>query len=233
MFVAKWWIIVYIYMCWIFIWLHCILIIIYRISNIVITLIPNLTSFRFDGNYELLVAIGNHWVGDILQPCLITTNTIKISNEEVRSCYDWGHVQWIVALSDEENIVGSFDVHEMHAYFKCFTVRSAHQPDLFRVITIVTNNKHRIITFCNLDRGNFLTRGYIWWWNKLKVLACAKLQREMISCTLVYFFCMENHLWKYQPKRTHISWDMNENINIDYFWKLLQYLGFCKAPSDI
>ena len=26
-------------------------------------------------------------------------------------------------------------------------------------------------------------------------------------------FCMENHLWKFQPKWTHISWDMNENIN--------------------
>ena len=26
-------------------------------------------------------------------------------------------------------------------------------------------------------------------------------------------FCMENHLWKFQSKRTHISWDMNENIN--------------------
>ena len=26
-------------------------------------------------------------------------------------------------------------------------------------------------------------------------------------------FCMENHLWKFQPKRTHISGDMNENIN--------------------
>ena len=65
---------------------------------------------------------------------------------------------------------------------------------------------------------------------------------------------MENHLWKFQPKQTHISWDMNENINkenkkncgfgealqershtiiIDSFlqWlflsKLLQYLGFC------
>ena len=24
---------------------------------------------------------------------------------------------------------------------------------------------------------------------------------------------MENHLWKFQPKRTHISWDMNETIN--------------------
>ena len=24
---------------------------------------------------------------------------------------------------------------------------------------------------------------------------------------------MENHLWKFQPKRTHISWDMNANIN--------------------
>ena len=24
---------------------------------------------------------------------------------------------------------------------------------------------------------------------------------------------VENHLWKFQPKRTHISWDMNENIN--------------------
>ena len=24
---------------------------------------------------------------------------------------------------------------------------------------------------------------------------------------------MENILWKFQPKRTHISWDMNENIN--------------------
>ena len=23
-------------------------------------------------------------------------------------------------------------------------------------------------------------------------------------------FCMENHLWKFQPKQTHISWDMNE-----------------------
>ena len=22
-------------------------------------------------------------------------------------------------------------------------------------------------------------------------------------------FCMENHLWKFQPKRTHINWDMN------------------------
>ena len=26
-------------------------------------------------------------------------------------------------------------------------------------------------------------------------------------------FCMEYHLWKFQPKQTHISWDMNENIN--------------------
>ena len=26
-------------------------------------------------------------------------------------------------------------------------------------------------------------------------------------------FRMENHLWKFQPKRTRISWDMNENIN--------------------
>ena len=26
-------------------------------------------------------------------------------------------------------------------------------------------------------------------------------------------FCMENHLWEFQPKRTHICWDMNENIN--------------------
>ena len=25
--------------------------------------------------------------------------------------------------------------------------------------------------------------------------------------------CMENQLWKFQLKRTHISWDMNENIN--------------------
>ena len=24
---------------------------------------------------------------------------------------------------------------------------------------------------------------------------------------------MENHLWKFQPKRTDISWEMNENIN--------------------
>ena len=24
---------------------------------------------------------------------------------------------------------------------------------------------------------------------------------------------MENHLWKFQPKQTHISWDMNENKN--------------------
>ena len=24
---------------------------------------------------------------------------------------------------------------------------------------------------------------------------------------------MENHVWKFQPERTHISWDMNENIN--------------------
>ena len=24
---------------------------------------------------------------------------------------------------------------------------------------------------------------------------------------------MENHLWKFQPIQTHISWDMNENIN--------------------
>ena len=24
---------------------------------------------------------------------------------------------------------------------------------------------------------------------------------------------MENQLWKFQPKQTHISWDMNENIN--------------------
>ena len=27
---------------------------------------------------------------------------------------------------------------------------------------------------------------------------------------------MENHLWKFQLKQTHISWDMNENINKEY-----------------
>ena len=26
-------------------------------------------------------------------------------------------------------------------------------------------------------------------------------------------FSMENHLWKFQPKQTHNSWDMNENMN--------------------
>ena len=26
---------------------------------------------------------------------------------------------------------------------------------------------------------------------------------------------MEFHLWKFQPKRTHISWDKNENIIIN------------------
>ena len=46
------------------------------------------------------------------------------------------------------------------------------------------------------------------------MLACAKLYKEKGS--IVHRFtclCMENHLWKFQPKRTHISWDINENIN--------------------
>ena len=39
------------------------------------------------------------------------------------------------------------------------------------------------------------------------------VQRERINCTSVFLFLYGNHLWKFQPKRTHISWDMNENIS--------------------
>ena len=34
-------------------------------------------------------------------------------------------------------------------------------------------------------------------------------------------FCMENHLWKFQPKWTRISWDMKENINKRKWKKIL------------
>ena len=46
------------------------------------------------------------------------------------------------------------------------------------------------------------------WRYWVRVVAYAKLQTEMINCTSVYLF-----LWKFQPKRTHISWVVNENRN--------------------
>ena len=51
----------------------------------------------------------------------------------------------------------------------------------------------------------------------LKVLGkCWLVQNYKEKGSIVHqftCFCMENHLWKFQHKRTHISWDMNENIN--------------------
>ena len=54
--------------------------------------------------------------------------------------------------------------------------------------------------------------------SRLKVLGksvglCKTTKRKDQLSIQFTCFCMENHLWKFQPKRTHISWDMNENIN--------------------
>ena len=38
-------------------------------------------------------------------------------------------------------------------------------------------------------------------------------RKNQLYISLITCFCMENYLWKFQPKRTYISWDMNENIN--------------------
>ena len=55
---------------------------------------------------------------------------------------------------------------------------------------------------------------YCW----LKVLGksvdlCKTTKRKNQLYISLLVFCVENHLWKFQPKRTHIIWDMNGNIN--------------------
>ena len=45
------------------------------------------------------------------------------------------------------------------------------------------------------------------------MLACANYKEKGSIVHQFTCFCMENHLWKFQPKQTPISWDMNENIN--------------------
>ena len=58
----------------------------------------------------------------------------------------------------------------------------------------------------DVDSGNLKVLGK-------SVGLCKTTKRKDQLYISFFFFCMENHLWKFQPKRTHISWDMNENIN--------------------
>ena len=63
-------------------------------------------------------------------------------------------------------------------------------------------------------------------------LSMISIQSKCIykRCFKVYLFLyMENHLWIFQPKRTHISRDMNENINKGnkkefWFWRSVTVL---------
>ena len=56
---------------------------------------------------------------------------------------------------------------------------------------------------------------------------CVFLARaDRIKCTSVYLFLYGESSAKFQPKRTHISWDMNANINKEN----KKNSGFGEAP---
>ena len=110
-----------------------------------------------------------------------------------------------------------------HRIWRSCQLEDVHNKDLLKLQKSITLK--RIIQFCsNFYCNVFLVLSIPWKhvnvWVSLYFKGtgeeCWLVQKNKDNESIVHQFprsCMENHLWKFQPKRIHISWDINENIN--------------------